>query len=219
VQLESRLERTTLGDVLGTMYREKFTGCLTLTDLRFQSHKIHLRAGRPSAVESPLGAPKLGEVLLQARPNDFTRRAIERSLLSPRGKQLGQNLLAEGCINQNELVSALLEQTRLRLQRLFALRGASIRANLGVSPLNSDTPALSPDVYLWDCPRTEAAARTSHSGVPNPERRTAHSTTEVRSAFRAIAARLHPDRATALSDRVLRTQKLAELTAAYHLLL
>ena len=41
---------------------------------------------------------------------------------------------------------------------------------------------------------------------------------EVRRAFRSLAARFHPDRATALAERAARTQKLAELTAAYHVL-
>ncbi|WP_394851236.1 DnaJ domain-containing protein [Pendulispora rubella] len=49
--LPGRLRTTTLGDLLGTIYRAQASGTLELTEDRGRSHRIHFTEGRVIAVE------------------------------------------------------------------------------------------------------------------------------------------------------------------------
>jgi DnaJ domain len=233
VQLPGRLERTTLGDVLGTLYRAELTGCLVLTDGFSGVHRIRLQGGRPTAVETSFTAPRLGELLLRQRNDPALRRTIERLGTCAEGP-LGTRLLALGAIDARELQHALVTQTEARLEAVYRLKSASVRLSVREFTRRSrDELPLPPERYLYGRPRAaqlRQRSRRAPSPAPNSARLRAlyllgiedaeATEQEIRRAFRGIAARLHPDRIVGAteSERALLTRKFAEVTSAFHCL-
>src|SRR5579863_4963628 len=69
--LPRRLSTSTLGDLLGSLHRGGTTGVLELSEVRSprgtgvpgRIHRVHLRGGLVIAIDTPLGVPRLGEIL------------------------------------------------------------------------------------------------------------------------------------------------------------
>ncbi len=243
--LPGRLESTTLGDILGQLHRGRANGVLELYEAG-RVHRVGLREGRVVAVQTPLLATRLGDLLRRHYPlSHETRRALERA--SPRGRRIGQWLLEHAGLRPELLASALRHQQRERLDGVYRVARARIRFRAASLP---ESPATTLDAreFLHGRPRQRdrsVADRCSEGAAARGERRasgdepgssaTPHrddawaqlelnrgaSRDEVRAAFRRLARRLHPD---AWSDapaamRERAAQRFVRLSSAYHELL
>ncbi|MDC3955938.1 J domain-containing protein [Polyangium jinanense] len=131
--LPSRLSATTLGDLLGRLYRQRTTGTLELTDLwappgaATSRHKIHLASGLVAGVETSLPAPPLGELL---RREGFLADPAFRALLRRLGdgdpRPSGEILVAERLADPATVEAALRVQLRMKLDALFELEDAAV---------------------------------------------------------------------------------------------
>ena len=235
MMLPGRLERSTLGDVLGTLLRGRATGFLELSELRGprsgRRHYVFLSSGRPAAVASD--GPQLGEILRQS--GAASHEVIERVRKAKRegDERLTGELLCDfGQLAVSDIDRGMAKQTRTRLDRLFALPDAELRfrvTSLGTSglplPLRAGfaAPQLEPSTFLHGRPRarqrepraTDARRDAFETlGLPpsaNPN--------EIRHAFKRLALEFHPDRALAGADRAELGRRLGRLTAAYALLI
>jgi hypothetical protein len=131
--LPSRLSATTLGDLLGRLYRQRTTGTLELTDLwappgaTSSRHKIHLASGLVSGVETSLPAPPLGELLRrEGFLGDPAFRALLRRLGDGDQRPSGEILVAERLVDPATVEAALRVQLRMKLDRLFELDDATV---------------------------------------------------------------------------------------------
>src|SRR5690606_18327192 len=110
MQLPGQLSETTLGDLLGSLHREKCCGVLELIEPNGRRQHVSLRDGEVEHVETSLRGPLLGDLL-------------GLSHVSPHGdeKRLGETLLEKGQVSPDELCRALHRQTLARLEMLFSL--------------------------------------------------------------------------------------------------
>src|SRR5690606_24920092 len=100
MQLPGKLSDTTLGDLLGSLHREKACGVLELIEPSGRRHHVSLRDGEVEHVETSLGGPRLGDILGLSQfspPHDE--------------KRLGEALLEKGLVSRDELSLALRRQT------------------------------------------------------------------------------------------------------------
>lgn len=201
MQLPGRLSATTLGDLLGALYREGVTGLLELSEIRGprgrsvpgRLHRIHLRGGLVAAVESPLGA--------DVRERLEGVFAVEEATIAFR-------------------VARPIPDARLLQPRDF-LHGrprARDRGRAGHTPppprAHEETPPPRSGVrpVTPDAPRARALKLLGLSGEASAD--------DARRAFRRVAAGLHPDRLHDLpaAEQRRSAMRFAELSAAYHLL-
>jgi hypothetical protein len=233
MNLPGKLGPKTLGDVLGTLYREAATGVLELTEVQGPSagrvHRIHVERGLVGLVESGIPQVRFGEVLREIGLVDegTLRRVAERLSLSP-PKLVGEILLDMGVIGAREVTMALRVQRRYRLERLCRLDSARLSFRVARPAKRSTLPPVDPGEFA----RGPARGRADSRGVPvrrDPVRARALTTLglpdgasleETRRAFRKLAATLHPDRfpTAAESDRADLMRRFAEISAAYHVL-
>ncbi|WP_437692407.1 J domain-containing protein [Sorangium sp. So ce176] len=186
MQLPSRLSTSTLGDLLGALYREKTTGLLELCELRTPSgstvpgrqHRIQLFSGLVTAVETPLRVPRLGEILAQdgSAPGPSIQR-LASLVAAHRGRRTGEVLVAAGLIPESAVERALRIQLRARLEALFAIEEATICFHTA-RPLAAalrQTGPLAPSDFLHGRPRARdrhrrvasaGAARSASSSAP-----------------------------------------------------
>ncbi|WP_438029420.1 J domain-containing protein [Sorangium sp. So ce233] len=186
MQLPSRLSTSTLGDLLGALYREKTTGLLELCELRTPSgstvpgrqHRIQLFSGLVTAVETPLRVPRLGEILAQdgSAPGPSIQR-LASLVAAHRGRRTGEVLVAAGLIPESAVDRALRIQLRARLEALFAIEEATICFHTA-RPLAAalrQTGPLAPSDFLHGRPRARdrhrrvasaGAARSASSSAP-----------------------------------------------------
>jgi DnaJ-domain-containing protein 1 len=226
MRLPGRLRATTLGDLLGTLYRARVTGTLELVDEQMgRTHRVHVRLGRVCAVEVDGPAPHLGE-LLRARGavDDHT---VRRSILRAMGarKLVGEVLVGELRVDPEVVDEAVREQMRLRLDLLEKLQDARIAFRV---------TAKAPPGALCDRPLDAGEflpgrRRARDRSIPAPLRvgdlrayallgvdTTADAQT-IKRAYRRLARALHPDthpNATPEERRDL-SERFAEITAAY----
>ncbi|WP_438001253.1 J domain-containing protein [Sorangium sp. So ce185] len=174
MQLPSRLSTSTLGDLLGALYRERTTGLLELCELRTPSgstvpgrqHRIQLFSGLVTAVETPLRVPRLGEIL--AREGSAPEPSIQRLaalVAAHRGRRTGEVLVAAGLIPESAVERALRIQLRARLEALFAIEEATICFHTA-RPLAASlrqTGPLSPSDFLHGRPRARDRYRRAAS--------------------------------------------------------
>ncbi len=247
MQLAGRLRRTTLGDLLGTLYRARADGVLELAEDLGPTHRIHLSEGRVIALDSPstwlpLGALLRREGLLDARGQ---RRLSHRIASSP-GKLVGEILLEERLVSRQALHAVLREQLLGKLEPLFHLADARIGFHVACHRYRARFAPLSVADYLYGRPRARDRhawrPRSSRPSPPKsspepPETRkidtpralalrslglSSEATTEqIKRAFRSLAREAHPDRFPHASPEEHRAiaKRFADLTEAYHLLI
>jgi hypothetical protein len=240
MRLPGRLSSTTLGDLLGALYRERATGVLELIEAvgaaAGRVHRVHLDEGMVDHVETPLGALRLGELLRrEGFLGEQAQRRLIRGLAADPNRKSGEVLMEERLVTPTALRAALRRQLRTRLEALFSLGDAFVRFR--TARPRSYTPeraeALSPREFLYGrARRRDRASRPRANSVAPPpkddrvralgvlglgadaDRRA------VQCAFRKLAASVHPDRHPSASaeERALLLRRFAELSAAYHAL-
>jgi hypothetical protein len=233
LRVPTSLESTTLGDVLGQMMRSSASGALYLVETgnarAGRAHRVHLRDGRPVVVASE--GDRIGELLASRGlvDEEAVQRASAHQRLGDR-RLFGELVAALSAAPPRDVEACLHAQTRARLDRLFGLEGAQLsffatnfegglegafgRAARAASP-------LSPADYLHGRPRRRGTGRRPAMRGDEPDTVllgvAPDATAEaLRRAFRKRAFELHPDRAENASDRAVRQQLLAKVSAAYH---
>lgn len=242
--LPGRLEKTTLGDLLGVLHRAGATGTLELVEDRGRAHRIHVAQGLVVSVELDGAAPSLAEILRRERviDDDVLRRSLLRAMASQRLH--GEVLVNEFRLSPSVVGNALRRQILARLAMLERLPGARVSFRVAIrAPRGSlhDAP-LQPSEFLHGRRRSRergaagaqsapyASASASACASALAPRDTAHwrvlglspgaSETEIKRAYRRLARTVHPDLhpgATPEERRALEVQ-FAEITSAYRAL-
>jgi hypothetical protein len=187
MRLPGRLSVTTLGDLLGALYRARVDGVLELVEqsgaLAGRTHRIRLDRGLVAQVETPLKVPRLGDLL---RGEGFlderaVRRLTERIVALPH-QTAGSILVEEGFCTQELLVAALRQQLKTRLEAVFGIgearvtfhvacpRGKEAGVPLPLSPLETlrGRPRRRTRTGTTVGPRPcEAEPRGTHPGIPD----------------------------------------------------
>jgi hypothetical protein len=242
VQISGRLSETTLGDVLGSLYRAKVTGVVRLTEvagpLAGRAHGIYLSRGEVVAVDTPARVLALGEILRQRGLLDgAAHRRLALRLAGARHRKVGEVLVEDCHISPAVVGAALRQQLRARLDALFALEEAVVSFHVACAHAKDPVPPLAPREYLHGRPRArDRGAHTGRRGDEPLRRRNAGrrsealtmlgldedaSLSDVTRAFRELASRVHPDRhqTASVPERRAMEQRFAALSAAYHALI
>lgn len=229
--LPARLRDTTLGDVLGNLHRSGASGLLEIQAIDGSSARILVLNGSPVMV---LGEDeeRLGGLLGSARIEEAAQ------LQSEGDPRLFGEILEDLGADKQAVEAALRQQTKVRLEALFALRDGTIRFRTAI--LESEKlrrwfragprgTRMTPREFLEGRPRARVRA-TEEGSAPNSgeiehERRRALSSLgltsdadllAIKTAFRKAVAALHPDHASSDAERAQRTERVARLSAAYH---
>jgi len=239
MQLPGNLGLTTLGDLLGTLYRAAATGTLELVEDRGvtagRTHRIALKRGLVSEVDTPLSVARLGDILQkEGFVTRDTLRSCARDGEGPRPTSIGQSLLRAGAVSHEALSAALRYQLRTRLERVFGLKEAKVRFRVPRPRKDQETEVpLSPHEFLNGRPRARTQRRRSMKEMAarriDPRRLRAFGTLgllpdagplEIHRAFRHLAAENHPDRHPGASEQERQDlmKRFAALSAAYHVL-
>ena len=158
MRLPGRLGSTTLGDVLGSLYRARATGVLELLEQSGanagRAHWVHVDGGLVGAVDSRLRVPRLGEILQsEGFIGDDTLRRLVRRLGETPGRRAGDVLIEEQLASSELVGAALRFQLRRRLDALFGVADASVRFHVA-RPRSREAPVpLSPHEFLHGRPR------------------------------------------------------------------
>ncbi|MGE3674531.1 MAG: DUF4388 domain-containing protein [Polyangiaceae bacterium] len=171
MQLPGRLEVTTLGDVLGALYRERATGVLELLERGSthpgRPHRLFIERGLVRDVESALSVTKLGELLWKEGFLDTgTWQKLGRELLFTPSARVGELLTERRWASPDVVRAALRHQLRRRLDAVFRLEQADVRFHVAQPRRNAESPPLSPEEFLHGRPR----ARSQGTSPPkNPQ--------------------------------------------------
>jgi hypothetical protein len=233
MQVPGFLRLTTLGDVLGAIYREGATGVLEIAELHGvragKVHRVHVHSGLVVNVEAEFPGTRLGDVLVQSglTSPDRVRQGVAR-LPSLPGMRFGDVLLSSRTVSEHALSEALRLQRRERLERLFELEDARLTFRVARRP--SANEALEPSAVL----KGRKRHRDRLSSIPSSRRQDpararalsvlgldgAADRPSVQKAFRELARSSHPDRfpTASVEQRAYLMQRFAEITAAYHAL-
>jgi hypothetical protein len=204
-------------------------------------HRVHLRDGLVAAVETSLPVPPIGEVLRRlGRIGEGAQRLLVARIGAGDRRAAGEILAASGLASGEAVHAALRAQLAARIEALFALEEATVafRTARPLGPAARVVP-LGPGDFLHGRARARDRGRESAPADAEPRsearpvvedaRARARSllgiergaaADDVRRAFRRLARSLHPDRAAAapMEEQRRRAARLAELSAAYHLL-
>ena len=244
MNLPGRLKVTTLGDLLGTLYRARASGTLELLCERDRCHRVHLCQGLVVSVEIDGVAPSLAEILRRERAidDDILRRSLLRAMASQRLH--GEVLVNDFRLSPEVVGSALRRQVLARLAVIDQLPDARVSFRVAVrvprgaltgrvsatSSSSAWDPPLAPQEFLHGRRRLrERGTRT-----PLPAARSVASSSswqvlglppgarveEIKRAYRRLARSVHPDLHPGASDEERRAlqARFVELTDAYRAL-
>jgi phage gp37-like protein len=228
VNLPGRLNRTTLGDLLGTLHRAQATGVLELAETRGpsagQRHSIYFSAGLVDRIDSAAVEPRLGELLLREGVLDESglRTLLARLVESPE-RRSGEVLTEELHASEAVVAAALKAQLRARLETVFRLGDADVRFHVRRPPRRTGPSALlAPREFLHGRRRARSETARRPGGSDDAYRvlglEPGASGESVRRAFRQLATEHHPDRHPGASREELvdLVQRFSRITAAYH---
>jgi hypothetical protein len=230
MQLPGRLRATTLGDLLGALYRAGASGTLELVEDRGRTHRVHLAQGLVTSVELDGASPPLAELLKTAGALDDAtlRRALLRALTSQR--LVGEVLSKDFHVSPDVIDGALRDQLVLRLRALETIDDARVGFRVTVRPPREalrDRPLQATEFLRGRRRARDKQAQTPQGTAPvEPSayallgvQRDADAA-EIRRAFRRLARELHPDRHPEASDTERRALavKFAQVAAAYQAL-
>ncbi|MGO9837260.1 MAG: J domain-containing protein [Polyangiaceae bacterium] len=228
MHLPGRLRATTLGDLLGTLYRASATGSLELAEDRGRCHRILLARGLVVAVDLDGASPSLAEILRRdgAAGDDVLRRSLLRSLASRRLH--GEVLIDEFRLSPSVVGAALRRQVLARLAALELVKDARLAFRVAVRPPRGtihDAP-LEPREFLHGRRRTRERGSPCPAPVTSPSPwgvlglPTGADVAEVKRAYRQLARSVHPDAHPHASDDERRALQVrfSEITQAYRAL-
>lgn len=222
--LPSRLERSTLGDLLGSLHRGAVSGRLDLiADVSSGSASLHFERGVVVRVDG--GGPRLGERIAASWEE---RRRIDAALAAAGGEGdlAGAALVRRGLATPARLRDVLEAQGRERIEKLYALRRADLRFRVAASAARGVEVALGPAAFLHGRPRAVPRLERAQAVVKSDRLRDAFDALGlsasppptrdiVRRAFRVRAASLHPDRARDPDARAALARAFTGLATAY----
>jgi hypothetical protein len=168
--LPGRLSASTLGDLLGALYRERTSGRLELIEIRGpqgrsvpgRAHRIHLASGFVTAVDTELPVPPLGEILKRKGTLDSALLVtLLRRLDAGDPRSTGEILVSERMARAEAVRAGLEQQLRQRLDALFGLEDAQIafRVARPTSRESWSARPLAPDDFLHGRPRRRDGAK------------------------------------------------------------
>jgi hypothetical protein len=183
MHLPGRLSSSSLGDLLGSLYRQRITGTVELTEacspqgrgVPGRLHRVHLRGGLVVAVDTAIPVLPLGEIL--RRDGQCSREAVR--LLVTRieagdRRAAGVILESAGLASAETIRGALHAQLRERVDALFTLEDARVAFRTARPlPLAAGSTPLSPVEFLHGRPRhrdqgARVGARTEEHTPPPP---------------------------------------------------
>lgn len=164
MQLPGRLSASTLGDLLGALHREHTTGQLELVEIRGprgrsvpgRRHRIELRQGLITGVDTGLPVPPLGEILKREGLVGSTVLAwLLRRLSSGDDRAAGEILVGDGFARPEIIRAGLKKQLKERIEALFTLEEAGIlfHAARPARSLAARLDPLPPSEFLHGRPR------------------------------------------------------------------
>ena len=229
MQLPGRLRATTLGDLLGALYRQGASGTLELVEDRGRTHRVHLTQGLVTAVELDGATPPLAELLRTSGALDdgTMRRALLRALTSQR--LVGEVLASDFHVSPDVIDGALRDQLSLRLRALESIEDARIFFRVTVRPPREalkERPLQASEFLRGRRRARDRQPSPAPSPFPAPVESSAYTllgvqrdadAAEIRRAFRRLARELHPDRHPSASEPERRALaiKFAQVAAAY----
>src|SRR5271170_3250094 len=135
MHLPGRLSTSTLGDLLGSLHRERITGVIELREIvgprgrgvSGRLHRVHLRGGLVVAVDTAFPVPPLGEILCREGlcPGEAVRLLVTRIEAGDR-RATGEILESAGLASAEAIRAALRAQLRERVDALFGVEDATI---------------------------------------------------------------------------------------------
>jgi len=232
MRLPGRLTWTTLGDLLGALYRERASGVLELVEPALgRSHRILLDAGLVEGVETPLAVARLGELLREHGfiGEEAARSILQRSNGSP-ARRTGELLIEAGIVSAELVAAALRHQLRAKMDALFGLRDALVRFHVPRprSPGKERQVPLSPREFLYGRPRrrnrNKQGAEQPSNRPPQPSRGLGGRPSAASGSVPPPSARLDPVRARAFetlglergADRTAVQRAFRQLAAKVH---
>jgi hypothetical protein len=230
MQLPGRLRLTTLGDVLGALHRARASGVLELGEDRGVTHRVYVKEGMITQVDTDLFRQRLGDLL--AKQGFVGARALarlSRRLLEAPRRRAGEILIEEGLVSPDLVDAELRRQLRQKLDALFGLKDAQLTFRVP-RPHEGHRAPLSPGEFLHGRPRARTRARTHTPPTLSDATRAAAGAyavlglplgadrVSIQQAFRQLARSVHPDRHPHASseERARLMSRFAELSAAYH---
>jgi hypothetical protein len=238
--LPGRLRQTTLGDLLGTLYRAKAHGTLEVVEELGRTHRVHVAGGLIVAVEFDGATATLAETLrASGEVDDGTlRRSLLRAISSKRLH--GEVLVLDFHLAPEIVHGAVRRQMLTRLTRIEQLPDAQLRFRVTVKAPRgaSIKEPLAPAQFLSGRPRLRDRGTKTGPVFPRSTPRAASSpapaspppsawrvlgvdpgadTTEIKRAYRRLARACHPDLHPEASEPERRdlTQRFHALTVAY----
>jgi len=228
MNLPGRLRDTTLGDVLGALFRARATGSLELIELSGPSagrvHSIGFTEGVITRIEPGPGGARLGD-LLEVDVSARRRYSPEHH------HRIGEYLVDAGIVSADRLRTALHEQLQARLEALYRLTDARLSFRPPRPAADDPTAPLPLDQgeFLRGRPRKRRDAAVAPPrergerdealkvlGLPPSATRA-----DVQTAFRRLAQESHPDRRPSATEAERREllRRFSSLSHAYHKLL
>lgn len=239
--LPGNLRATTLGDVLGRLHRLRASGVLELIDVSpavaGRRHRIHLRSGLVTCVDTSLPVPPIGEMLVREGVLSKMQHQGFVQALRREARRAGEVLVETGMVSSEVLGGALKAQLRMRVDAVFGMKDAALRfhANADARERAASLPVSD---FLYGRPRARDRARKDRENGPptrHDERDDGRSTRrqlalrilglrdgasrdEVRQTFRRLALTVHPDLHPHVSEaeRQDMNARFAALSFAYH---
>jgi hypothetical protein len=203
MRLPGRLRTTTLGDLLGALYRAEVSGVLELVETTAgRSHRVHVDGGLVEKIETPFRLARLGEVLKdQGLVGADALGWLERRLKGTPSGRTGELLVEAGLVTAERVGAAVREQLKGRLDALFEIGDALIRFHVPRPRQKDDRqPPLGPREFLHGRPRWRDRARAGRAAARAYASQTSSGASEQPTPRPSpVAVRLDPTRRRALT--------------------